>query len=325
VGPIKVYGTVTVGHRTETYSTGTTEVTEYRDATRVCPAPVLSSVGAAPSGVDIGTAFLKRMFNTGDTGPPTPPGLRMHGSYGGHGGIEVEFYPESAVVSCGDAAHASPCVVRVSGVHPVIKIEDTTQPILLDMRPNGDLDSGSGPYEVHGRTITCQDDNGDFTFAPLNMTCNLGNLSPGASPAAPSAISTAARATGSITATPGAPTGSAVLTIISGFPAQPGVLNPLAVHPYVLLRDDFDAALRKGGIQIPPGVTGFQVMGNACGRRTPDCPKAWAAINAEAASVIRSDVTGRAAFPGVPPGEVLPDDFSPVQQPFALLGFPGGT
>jgi hypothetical protein len=47
--------------------------------------------------------------------------------------------------------------------------------------------------------------------------------------------------------------------IVSGFPAQPGVLNPLAGRPYVLLRDDYDTALKKDGITIPAGMTGPKV------------------------------------------------------------------
>jgi hypothetical protein len=308
-GPITVYGIITTGQRTEETSTTRTHVTEYKDATRVCPPPVLSSKGAAPSAVDMGTGFLKSMFSDGEKGPPTPPGLRMHGTYGGQGGIGVEFYPESAVVGCGEAAHASPYVVQVSGTQPVIKIEDPGHPIVLTMKPDGELDSGSGLYEVHGRTITGKNDNGDFTFAPLNATCNLGPLKPGAAPAAPPAVTTTASAPGAppsaggpVISMPNAPLGNAVLTIVSGFPAQPNVLNPLAAYPYTLLRESFANALAKGGIPVPPGTAPFKVLAMACQNRTPDCQRILQVWKSDAISAARADITGKAILPGVPPG-----------------------
>ena len=38
-----------------------------------------------------------------------------------------------------------------------------------------------GPYQVHGRMVVGQDDNDDFTFAPMEATCNLAVLAPSAS------------------------------------------------------------------------------------------------------------------------------------------------
>ena len=93
-----------------------------------------------------------------------------------------------------------------------------------------------------------------------------------------------------------------LFSAVSGFPAQPGVLNPLAGRPYVLLRDDYDTALKKGGIAIPAGMTGPKAVAGLCGTRTPECQKALAAITSDAASAVRADITGKAAFPGVPPG-----------------------
>jgi hypothetical protein len=293
-GPITVYGIITTGQRTEETSTTRTHVTEYKDATRVCPPPVLSSKGAAPSAVDMGTGFLKSMLSDGEKGPPTPPGLRMHGTYGGQGGLSVDFYPESAVVACGEAAHASPYIVQVSGTQPVIKIEDPAHPITLATKPGGELDSGSGPYEVHGRTITGKNDNGDFTFAPLNMTCNLGVLKPGAAPAAPPGVRLAAM----LAAAPG----NAVLSVASGFAAQPGVANPLVGRTLVLLKDTFDSVLAKGGFPVPAGMVPFKAMGIACMNRTPDCQKAVEAINAGTVAGTRIDAGGKATLPGVVPG-----------------------
>lgn len=187
---------------------------------------------------------------------------------------------------------------------------DPAHPIVLAMKPDGQLDSGSGPFEVYGRTITGQNDNGDFTFAPLNATCNLGLLKPGATPSAPPAVTTTASAPGAppsaggpVISIPNAPLGNAVLTIVSGFPAQPNVLNPLAGYPYTLLRDSFANALTKGGIPVPPGTSPLKVLGNACGAgRTPDCQKILQVWKSDAISATRADITGKAILPGVPPG-----------------------
>ena len=266
-----------------------------------CSQAILTSKGAGASAVDIQTNFLKSMFNDGEKGPVAPAGLRMQGSYGGDGGILIEFYPESAVVSCGDAAHASPYVVQVTATGPIIKIEDAAKPITLTMKADGGLDSGSGLYEVHGRSITGQNDNGDFTFAPLNMTCNLTALKAGANPGAPPAGAAAASNVmpgGNVISTPNAPLGNAVLTIVSGFAAP----NPLAGYPYTLLKDSFGNALAKGGVQVPAGTSAFKYFGMSCQNRTPDCQKISQIWKATAISAARADATGKVILPGVQPG-----------------------
>jgi len=109
-------------------------------------------------------------------------------------------------------------------------------------------------------------------------------------------------ATGGGLSTPAAPLGNAALSIISGFPAQTGVPNPLGGHPYILLRDSYANALAKGGVNVPPGMSPYKYAGSACVNRSPDCQKITAAIKASAASAAFSDATGGATFPGVPPG-----------------------
>jgi len=64
------------------------------------------------------------------------------------------------------------------GSSAVIKVEAPDHPLALAFRPDGSLDASSGPYQVHGRIVTGQDNNGDFTFAPMKQTCNLGVLTP---------------------------------------------------------------------------------------------------------------------------------------------------
>jgi hypothetical protein len=306
--------TASGGHVTRDGSTYTvnsnapTYVPTYAAKTVTCSQAVLTSKGAGPSGIDVGTGFLKSMFSDGEKGPEAPAGLRMRGSYGGDGGILLEFFPESAIISCGEAAHAYPYVVRADGNSAVIDLQDPAHTLSFPLMPDGQLNATSGPYEVHGRTIIGTNDNDDFKFAPLNATCNLTTLKAGAAPGhAPAAAAPPSLATGNpanpTLSSPGAPTGNAVLNITSGFPAQPGAANPLAGRPMVILRTDYDSALRAAGLVIPAGTTGQKFVQTTCANRAnPDCQKASNAIKAQAASALRGDASGNAALPGVPPG-----------------------
>jgi hypothetical protein len=292
-------------------NTTTSYVPEFAPKTVTCSQALLTSKGAPPSATDIGTNFLKSMFNDGDSGPKAPAGLRMQGSYGGQGGMLLEFYPESAVISCGDAAHAYPYQVQAAGAVPEIELADPAHALVFTLKPDGELDGPPGLYQVQGRAITGQNENGDFTFVPLNATCNLGPMKPGATPGAvpPATVMTAsatgapANGGGSSVATPNAPSGNAVLTIVSGLPpAQPNGPNPLGGYPYVLLRDNFGNALAKGGIQVPPGTPPAKFYAISCQNRSPDCPKIAQIWKSDAVSAARGDATGKATLPGVAPG-----------------------
>lgn len=278
-----------------------------------CPALNLSSKGASVGMETMQTDLLKTMFG-GSKSAPTPPGIRMRGIYAAPSGFSVQFFPESAIVGCGaDAARAYPYGVVAEGAKAVVHINAPDHPLALAMRPDGSLEpSEAGAYQVHGRTITGQNDNDDFTFAPMERTCSLAVLTPsktipstGGNAAATitsGAGGTAAGGAPGTLSTPAAPLGSAVLNISSGFPAQPGVPNPLAGRSLVLLRDNYDTALKKGGVVIPAGMTGQKYVGSICSSRTPDCQKAIAAIQANAVSAARADVNGKGALPGVEPG-----------------------
>ena len=125
------------------------------------------------------TDLLKTMFG-GDKGPPTPPGIRMHGIFAAPTGFSVQFFPESVILGCGpDAARAYPYSVAAGGTNAVIQVAAPDHPLTLNLQPDGSLNPGAaGPYQVHGRTVTGQNGDGDFTFAPLEQTCKLGLLAP---------------------------------------------------------------------------------------------------------------------------------------------------
>ena len=126
------------------------------------------------------TDLLKSFFG-GDKGPRTPPGIRMHGIYASAStGFSVQFFPESVILGCApDAARAYPYTVIADGPAPYIRIDAPDHPLHLAFRPDGSLDPGAtGAYQVHGRYATGQDENDDFTFAPMEQTCNLAALAP---------------------------------------------------------------------------------------------------------------------------------------------------
>jgi hypothetical protein len=314
-GSVTVNGLVSAGVRDGyTYSGKQATIYEYQRVTRTCPRPNLSSKGAGPGVVGTEKNLLEGIFG-GQSSPPTPAGLRMNGTYATSTGFSVGFYPESAILGCGpDAARAYPYTVTADGRQAVVKVDAPDHPLTMILQSNNTLNPGSGPYLVEGRRVVGQNDNDDFTFAPLNATCNLAVLSPGDVPsgAVPITAATAAAASaGSASAagpvstrlsTPGAPTGNAVLSVLNGFPARAGTQNPLAGHPYVLLRESFTAAISRAGVSVPSGTSVYKVFGTACGQRTPDCQKMMSALNADAAATIRADANGKATFSGVPAG-----------------------
>jgi hypothetical protein len=288
--------------------------TTFASKTATCPAQNLSSKGAGVGVQTMQTDLLKTMFG-GDKGPPTPPGIRMHGIYAAATGFSVQFFPESAVLGCGpDAARAYPYTVVAEGTKAVIHITAPDHPLTLTFNPNGSLDPGAiGPYQVHGRTVTGQNDDGDFTFAPMEQSCNLAVLTPSATIPAGGGTAAATNASagnrggapdnlGGSLSTPDKPLGNAILSIASKFPSQPGAANPLGGRPYVLLRHSYANAIAKGGVSVPAGMSVYKYVASICTSKTPDCQKVTDAIKADAASAVRADANGNGIFPGVPPG-----------------------
>ncbi len=302
-----------------TYVPGTSSPTYTTFAHRrtTCPALNLSSKGTGIGVQTMQTDLLKTMFG-GEKGPPTPPGIRMHGIFAAPTGFSLEFFPESVILGCGpDAARAYPYTVAAEGTRAVIKIAAPDHPLTFAFKSDGALEPGStGPYQVHGRIVTGQDNNDNFTFAPMERTCDLATLAPsktipatGGTTAAATMVASAASPTGGASpnpatlSTPAAPLGNAVLSIVSGFTTPPGTPNALAGRPYILLRDSYANALAQGGVSVPPGTSPYKYAGAACfPNKTPDCQKISDAIKASAASAVRADANGSGTFPGVPPG-----------------------
>lgn len=266
-----------------------------------CPAQNLSSKGAGV-GVETMEFNVLKMAVGADQGPPIPPGVRMSGIYAANTGFNVEFFPESAIVACGAPARAYPYHVVANGSQAGIKIEDPTRPLLLSFRPDGTLDPGSGSYLVHGRRIIGKDSHDNFTFAPLEGTCNLGILAPGAAPASVGGSAAgAAKPSGPAMAVPGKPTGNAVLSIVSGFPNAPDTPNALAMATLTLLRDSLTNVFSNAGIHTPGGSP-QTVIANACRQDVAQCQAANQALLVNAAALARADGTGKGTFPGVPAG-----------------------
>ena len=308
---------VTTTHTSSNYvpSQYTPGSTSFTPRTATCPALNLSSKGASTGVQTMQTDLLKTMFG-GDKGPPTPPGIRMHGIYAASTGFSVEFFPESAILGCGpDSARAYPYTVTATANGAQVKIEAPDHPLMLAVKSDGSLAPAAiGPYQVHGRIVTGENDNDDFTFAPMEQTCDLASLSPSTSipmsggsatmmNASASALGNAApnNSAGPLS-TSSTPLGKATLSIVSGLSPAPGQPNPLANHSYVLLRTSLSDTISQSGVTIPAGTTPFKFLGLSCGNRTPDCQTIMNAIKSAAASSVRSDANGAGTFPGVPAG-----------------------
>ena len=295
---------VSTTHTDTNYVSGssTPGYTNFVPRRATCPAPNLQSTGAA--GIQtMQTDLLKGMLG-GDKGAPTPSGIRMSGIYAASTGFSVQFFPESAVVGCGpDAARAYPYTVLAEGSRAVVKVAAPDHPLNLAFSSANTLDPGTGAYQVHGRTITGQDNNDNFTFAPLEQTCNLGLLSPAkAIPATGESAAASPAAATRNASLPGMTVGNASLAIVSGFPAQPGVPNPLAAKPYTLLHDSLGNIVTGAGVSVPSGTSPYKALALACGNRTPDCQKIMDAIKANAVSAVRAEANGNATFNGIAPG-----------------------
>jgi hypothetical protein len=148
-----------------------------------------------------------------------------------------------------------------------------------------------------------QDNDDNFTFAPLEQSCNLAALAPAKEiPSSGGAVVASMAGGAGNGSLPSATVGNASLKIVSGFPAQPGLPNPLAQHPYTLLRTSLADIVAGTGASIPPGSSPYKALAQACGSRTPACQPMIDAIKSNSVSAVRADVNGNGVFEGVAPG-----------------------
>jgi hypothetical protein len=114
----------------------------------------------------------------GNAGPATPAGIRMHGIFADAStGFSLQFFPESVILGCGPiSARAYPYTVSATAGGGLIKIDAADHPLSVTIRADGSLDPGSGPYQVHGRMINGPTVSDNYTFLPVEKSCNLGPL-----------------------------------------------------------------------------------------------------------------------------------------------------
>ena len=151
--------------------------TTFSPRTATCPAINLTSKGAGVGIQTMETNVLKSAFG-GDTGPATPPGIRMHGIFAAPTGFSAQFFPESVILGCGPlSARAYPYTVVADGTRSVVTVATPT-PLTLSFRADGSLDPGTGPYQVHGRILVGETMSDSYNFLPLETSCNLAVLTP---------------------------------------------------------------------------------------------------------------------------------------------------
>ena len=202
-GTVKVSGQVVVGYEkgtrtvTETDRNGYT-TTRYepiqrpitQPRTEQCNMGLLtldpSVAGSGPSEGGIGTLALGAFLSVGDpkANKPIPPGFRVHGTYTGEDGFDIEFHPENALIECRDAVIARDYSVSMSGNRVMVNIQHGSTPITLELRPDGTI-AGSGQVQVNSRRVVGVKQRIEGTrnvqeavFAPISDTCGLGVLTP---------------------------------------------------------------------------------------------------------------------------------------------------
>jgi len=114
-------------------------------------------------------------------------------------------------------------------------------------------------------------------------------------------------ALGSVPFGPIPQTGTAVLSVTSGLPAQAGTNNALAGKTFVLFKESFAGFLRRTGkFQGPPGsttrVAPLAAWLYACQTQSPVCQQALYEARPNAVSEAKADLNGKATLPGVPAG-----------------------
>ena len=342
-GPVTINGVVASGYVSGTAGTGATQKDQYGNlynaagqrvagnantpgystfSPRTATCPAISLTKGSGAGIQtMETNLLKSAFG-GDTGPATPAGIRMQGIFASAStGFSAQFFPESVLLGCGpDAARAYPYTVIADGTKSVVSVAAPDKPLNLAFRADGSLDAGTGPYQVHGRIVTGQDDNDNFTFAPMERSCNLAVLTP--SKTIPTAAGTAgvAIATASAgVATPDKPLGNATLDRHLRSPrlAQSARQPPLRPAARYLCQLSQQSRHHRTRWPIPLSIRRPRLCSTAAHRGLPEHPR-------------RHQLFGRFCRPRRrhrqrrlsrrPARHLLPDDLWRREQPASRLG-----
>jgi len=217
------------------------------------------------------------------------PGVRVTGQYASQGGLALEFRPEGVILDCGEAHVVKKYTVE-NGASQVLVTVQNEAPFTLALQPNGAL-AGSGSVDVAGRVVTGSTPNG-IGFGARNMRCSIGTLMPKSGAAAATNTAQSAAPTG----------GTAVLSLTSGLPAQPGRPNPIATVSMYLLKESFAGIATKNGIRSEPGKSAIEAWGAACDKQAPECSQVASALRPFIANRIKFDLDGRASFSAMPAG-----------------------
>ena len=308
--------------------TGTRTVVNYVTKTADCTLGLMTPTGPTPLPPDIESPFglittifsgasvlmnggskeaaLGEMLNLDKA---AAPGLRMSGRYAGESGFSITFHPESATVACGDAERALEYSIQRNANQVFLKIQDNTNPIALQLRPDGSL-FAEGAVQVNGRVIvgTTEDPKTPFLFAPRIGRCTVGSLVSGgpittnrpASTATPVASPSAIAAPTAASSNP-APA-NVSLSIVSGFATQPGVVNPLAGKTVLVMKDSLENILAAGW--IPPGSSTRAVTAwaHACETRNPLCQQGIEQVRPYVVASAKLDGNGGATLPNARTG-----------------------
>jgi hypothetical protein len=106
-----------------------------------------------------------------------PPGLRLHGTYGGSGGFNLEFHEDSVIVGCGQVMSARNYAIKQNAGQTLVGVDNEGNPIMLALAPDLSL-SGSGSIRLNGNAFVGDRGEGKPMFAPASATCTLGMLTP---------------------------------------------------------------------------------------------------------------------------------------------------
>ena len=296
----------------------------YETQTAHCTLGPLTPDPSASAGISVSEVLGSVLGVVNKTANKPPPvGLRVRGKYAGDDEFEIEFHPESAVLGCRDAAVARQYNVSTSGNRVWVNIQNGATTISLELRPDGTM-AGSGPVQVSGRRLVNVKERIEGTvvvrepvFEPLTDTCTLSVLTPAEgtrASATASTVPTASTASGSVptrTPSPAAPIkpnvaagpgGTGILSLASGFAAEPGNDSPLDGAQFILAKESFETVLRKTGLQPAPGTSAIKLWTTGCESRQPICQQGFVGLMAVGVGGVKIDTKGKAQFPPLPAG-----------------------